>query len=462
MTSGVACVNKDIVLETIHHYKWCQIGGAVNHPEKGKIIDMSEVASQESGVENAYLKIYPTSGYGTPDMLRQVIDIEKPDAILHYTDPRFWFWLYQMEREIRTKIPIFYLNIWDACPDPIWNEDFYRSCDLLMSISKQTYGINRRILSDYKDWQFAYVPHGINPKRFSKLNPNSEELRKFKQQYKLDKYEFLILFSNRNIRRKMPGDVVMAYKHFMDRLSKKDRRKCALVFHTAPVDDNGTDLRAVSEAIVPEYPVIFTYDINEGRIFNDNQMNLLFNSIDILVQISSNEGWGLSTTEGLTAGKPFIGNVTGGIQDQMGFQNKDGEYLTPEDYIELGTNHLKKYDKHGEWVIPVFPKTISLQGSPPTPYIFDERCDWRDVGDAMTEFFKMGKEERERRGELGRQFVTQKGAGMTSPEMGKRFIAAMDTAFKKWKPRDRYELLKIEKKEIKTLVKKITGQQSEQ
>ena len=193
MHSGVACVSRDIVMGTMHHYDWVQIGGAITHPEEGKIVDMSEAVRNETGFEDVYLKIYPVSGYGNADILREVIKIEQPDAILHYTDPRFWQWLYQMEREIRTKIPLFYYNIWDDLPDPKWNENFYRSCDLLMAISKQTYGINRRMLPEYEDWQITYVPHGISEKRFFPLNPNSIDLQNFKRDYGFDKYDFLLL-----------------------------------------------------------------------------------------------------------------------------------------------------------------------------------------------------------------------------------------------------------------------------
>ena len=41
------------------HFDWVQIGGAVKHPEEGKIIDMSKAAKQEMGIEDPYLKIYP-------------------------------------------------------------------------------------------------------------------------------------------------------------------------------------------------------------------------------------------------------------------------------------------------------------------------------------------------------------------------------------------------------------------
>ena len=47
---------------------------------------------------------------------------------------RFWEWLYQMEHEVRQNIPIFYYNIWDDLPYPMWNEPFYESCDLIMNI----------------------------------------------------------------------------------------------------------------------------------------------------------------------------------------------------------------------------------------------------------------------------------------------------------------------------------------
>ena len=50
MHSGIATVSKDIVLETIHHYDWVQIGGAIKHPDNGKIIDMSDAVRNETNV----------------------------------------------------------------------------------------------------------------------------------------------------------------------------------------------------------------------------------------------------------------------------------------------------------------------------------------------------------------------------------------------------------------------------
>ena len=440
MHSGVATVSKDMVVETMHKYDWVQIGGAVKHPEEGQIMNLSQAMSSDYNIDDAYLKIYPVSGYGNADILREVINIEKPDAILHFTDPRFWIWLYQMEHEIRQHIPIIYLNIWDDLPDPKYNENYYRSSDMLMSISKQTYGINKRILNDYEDWQINYLPHGISDRRFYKIEDKGDtKFKKFEQDTGLDKYKFKVLYSNRNIRRKQPGDVVLAYKHMMDKLTEEQRKECCLVFHTQVSDENGTDLRAVCETLIPDYNVLFTYE-TYNRPFEDEEMNYLFNSIDVYINLASNEGFGLGSCEALHCGKPIVVNVTGGLQDQCGFKNENDEYLVSDDYVELGSNHRGKYKQHGEWVAPVFPSNISLQGSPMTPYIFDDRCNYEDAGKALLSWYLRGPEERERCGNKGIEFVKDKNIGMDAKHMGEKLIDFIDKTFENWKPREKYTL----------------------
>jgi hypothetical protein len=44
--------------------------------------------------------------------------------------------------------------------------------------------------------------------------------------------------------------------------------------------------------------------------------------------LTSNEGWGLTLTEAILAGTPIIANVTGGMQDQMRFEDENGEWFT--------------------------------------------------------------------------------------------------------------------------------------
>ena len=88
MSSGVGTMSREIVMGTIKEYDWVQIAGAIKHPDAGKIVDLNDATRDETGVDDAYLKLYPVDGYGSQELLRQLIKAEKPDAILHYTDPR--------------------------------------------------------------------------------------------------------------------------------------------------------------------------------------------------------------------------------------------------------------------------------------------------------------------------------------------------------------------------------------
>lgn len=147
MFSGISTMSRELVLGTIKHYDWIQLAGAIQHPEVGKIVDMCEATQKLTGVSDAYLKLYPVKDYGNEESLFAVISIEKPDAIVHFTDPRFWGWLYALEKQIRSKIPLTYLDIWDCIPYPMYNRPYYESCDLLMAISKQTDNINKWVMS---------------------------------------------------------------------------------------------------------------------------------------------------------------------------------------------------------------------------------------------------------------------------------------------------------------------------
>jgi len=132
--SGIATMSRELVIQTAHHFNWVNLGGAMNHPDEKKAFDLSADVNNQIGIEDAYVRLYATSGYGTADIVRELIRTEKPDAILHFTDPRYWTWLYDIEREIRQQMPLMYLNIWDDYPAPLYNKAYYECCDLLMGI----------------------------------------------------------------------------------------------------------------------------------------------------------------------------------------------------------------------------------------------------------------------------------------------------------------------------------------
>ena len=447
MSSGIGTMSKEFVLGTCHHFDWVQVGGAIKHPEAGKVVNMDQTVRDETGVEDAKLTIYPIDGYGNQELLRELWVREKPDAIMHYTDPRFWRWLYDMEHEIRQQMPIFYYNIWDDWPAPKYNEFFYESCDLIMNISKQTVAIVNDVWTKNppEDWQVTYIPHGINEKYFypvSVFDDEYKQVESMKKRLTDDKIEFIVFYNNRNIRRKMTGDVILAFKTFCDMLSKEEADKCALLMHTQPVDDNGTHLPNVVDAICPDYKVYFSDQKLEPK-----QLNHIYNMVDVTINIASNEGFGLGTCESLMCGTPIILNVTGGLQDQCGFKYKD-KFLTYKDYDWVKSLHddrkwaNNKDLTYGEWVKPVWPSNRALVGSVPTPYIFDDRCRFDDAAQAMKDWYDMDSEKRQECGMKGHEFVMGEESMMSSKNMCQNFIDHMDTGFEKWKPRKRYSMFK--------------------
>jgi glycosyltransferase involved in cell wall biosynthesis len=438
MTSGIATMSKEIVLGTIHKYDWVQLGAAIKHPEYGKVVDVNDDVRKRTGVEDANLKIIPYNGYGDIAILRKLIKEENPDAILHFTDPHYWQWLYDNEHEVRQEVPLLFYHIWDNLPDPKYNRNHYESVDWLGCISKQTYGIVHRVgkstdSSTWKpleDWQIKYVPHGINPDVFKPVKEIDADLKT--KLFGDKEYDFVLFYNNRNIRRKQPSDVIYSFKLFCDKLTREQADKCLLLMHTSAVDENGTDLPAVVDALCP-YDVKFT-----GMKLEQDKLNEIYNLVDCTINIANNEGFGLTTAESLMAGTPIIANVTGGLQDQMGFN------FTEDDYISVGSLHHKKKSMHlvkeGEWVIPVWPSAINLNGSVPTPYIFDDRVNDDDVAESIMKMYKFGKKKRKDKGLKGREFMIN---NLSNKIMCDKMIEGIETTLENWKPRKRFDLYKI-------------------
>jgi glycosyltransferase involved in cell wall biosynthesis len=251
---------------------------------------------------------------------------------------------------------------------------------------------------------------------------------------------------------------MLAWKIFIDELPEAQAKKTALVLHTQIVDENGTDLQAVKDMLFgydEKYNIIF----DQGR-YPANVMNLLYNATDGCALISSNEGWGLSLTEAMMCGKPIIATVTGGMQDQMRFEDENGNMIKFTE--EFGSNHRGKYKKHGKWAYPVFPSNLSLVGSVPTPYIFDDRAEPFDIAEQIgkmyhhkTEFSDLYAEQCK----AAREWVTSDESMQSARLMAKNVIDGIEETFAKFQPRHRFELIQVEtlkqpKHYVKTVIAK--------
>lgn len=282
-----------------------------------------------------------------------------------------------------------------------------------------------------------YVPHGIDSETFKPLEKNEKRIRdKKKLLFDNKQYDFVIFHNSRNVQRKKTSNTILAFRAFCDNLSPNEAEKCVLVLHTEAVQDAGTDLPAVIQALCPNYKVI----IDESRM-SPEDMCAMYNIADVTILISSNEGFGLSISESIMCGTPVIVNVTGGLQDQIGQLDDNGNPV--EFTADFSTNSVGKYKNHGIWAKPVYPAARSIQGSPPTPYIFDDLCTWEDVAEAMLYWYLAGSEKRESAGLEGRRWAMNEG-GLNSKNMCAQFIRAMDYTIDNFVPSQSFGVFKPE------------------
>ena len=124
--------------------------------------------------------------------------------------------------------------------------------------------------------------------------------------------------------------------------------------------------------------------------------------------------------------------MTGGLQDQCGFKLK-GTNVGYKDYREIVSFHDR--DKWmdnsdltwGEWMKPVFGPCRSLQGSIPTPYIFDDRPRFEDAAVRIREWYDTPKKERIEDGLKGREWMLKKEVHLSQKHMCDLFVEHMET-----------------------------------
>lgn len=445
--SGVANVGREMITNTAHRYNWVNLGAAINHPDEGKRFDVSGDINTQIGIEDAEVVIQANNGYGNPDQIRSLIKELKIDGLFLITDPRYFMWLFQIENEIRKEIPIAYLNIWDDYPAPMYNRAFYESCDALFGISKQTVNINRLVLGEKANNKILkYVPHGLDTNTFKPIDKDTKEYKDFTKHFNVEEDDFVVFYNSRNIRRKQVPDTLLAFKYFKDQLPEEKQAKVKFILHTEIVSDHGTDLMAVKNYIFGEDDKSILFSTSK---LSRDQLNYLYNLADVQILLTSNEGWGLSLTEAILSGTPIIANVTGGMQDQMRFVDDKGKWFTPDAVVP--SNHTGKWKEHGNWAFPVFPTNRSIQGSPVTPYIWDDRCRPEDAAERLMEVYSMSKEDRQAAGLEGREWALGDEAGFTAEHMGQRIVEGLDELFNTWSPRKSYEFLNVSEVKSPTL-----------
>ena len=395
--SGVGIQTRHVVeaLLKTGRFQILQLGGALKHN------DYRPAKTQEYGDD---LIVHPVDGYGNPDMVRSVLRSFRPDLVWFMTDPRFWEWLWQMEDEIRPLCPMLYYHDFDNYPYPKYNRNYYLSTDVIASISKITQDIVETVAPEVES---IYLPHAVNTEIFKPLSTGQRELLR-KDNFGSNSDKFVYFFNSRNARRKMTGSIVYWFKTFLDKHNLHE--KAQLIMHTDPYDDNGPNL----ERIAKDMGLIGgQIQFSTGKL-GFPQLAALYSMTDCFINISDAEGFGLGVLESLSCGTPAIGNMTGGIQEQI----TDGK-----DFFGVG----------------IVPCSKTIVGSQSVPYVFEDRISEEQFHDALWEMFNMPLEERLALGLKGREHVLK---NYNFEDFQKNWISLVDKTIEKhgsWQTRKNYK-----------------------
>ena len=391
--SGVGTQTKymiEALLET-GRYKVISLGGAVKH---------QKYEPQKVDPYGEDWCIFPVDGYGTQEQIRSVLRTHKPDILWFMTDPRFYEWLWAMDNEIRSMVPMVYYHVWDNYPAPVFNKHFYDSNDLIASISKVTHDVVSQVTSEVEN---IYLPHAVDSRYFKIAD--KEEIQTLKKNKNLDG-KFVFFWNNRNARRKMTGSLIYWFSKFLDKVGHD---KAILIVHTDPNDPYGQ----------PIEHLMGHFGLDKGQVLiSRNKLDLenlakMYNMADCTLNISDAEGFGLATLESLSCGTPIIATMTGGLQEQV----TDGE-----NWFGIG----------------IEPSAKALIGSQQVPYIFEDRISQDDFVDALVKMYEMPEEDRLKLGEAGREHVLK---NYSFENYKKQWIEVLDRVHEEhgsWENRKKY------------------------
>tara|TARA_A200000159_G_scaffold164809_1_gene196451 strand:- start:610 stop:1893 length:1284 start_codon:yes stop_codon:yes gene_type:complete len=369
--SGVGTQTKymiEAILKT-GRYKVVCLGGAIKHKNYNPI-------RVEPWMDDWV--IYPIDGYGNPEIIRSVLQKERPDVLWFMTDPRFYEWLWEIENEVRAYVPMVYYHVWDNFPIPYFNKIWYDSNDEVVTISKVT----DKIVSTTSPEAYGMrIPHAVNSTFFHQFK-DAEALENVKQLKEklfsvskkfVNPNKKIFFWNNRNARRKQSGTLIWWFKEWLDKVGHE---KATLLMHTDPRDPHGQDLPHLIEHL----------KLNDGQVMLSTnkvepyELAAMYNMADYTINISDAEGFGLATLESLACGTPIIVNMTGGLQEQV----TDGK----------------------EWFgWGIQPSSKTVIGSLQVPYIYEDRISQNDFEATLSKALKQTKSKYKKMSEAGMKHV---------------------------------------------------------
>lgn len=188
--------------------------------------------------------------------------------------------------------------------------------------SQYSYNQVLQVLPGIKD-KFKCIPLGCEPDVFYPLS--DEEKREYRRRvFGIGDDTFLVMWANRNQMRKDPGRAMKAFHLFHERVPNS-----LLYMHCRQNDVGGnitTQAFLLGLEIHGSNPEIMFAppDYTEIAGFDREKLNKMYNAADVGISTSQGEGWGLTTSEFMSAGTPFIGPANTTFFELLGEHEERG------------------------------------------------------------------------------------------------------------------------------------------
>ena len=315
ITTGLAQVSRTIV-------------NALCHDHEVEIIAMNHWPEQHLEAEDLPYKIHPcvSANYRNVESAKEAILKADYDMFIYSADVGFddiFLWL----DEARQKRDIFVVGYVPVDCDCIHGSAFncLELCNCIITYTEH----GKRVISKYKPHladRINVIPLVCEPEKFFPLDASSR-LNLRKELFGIDDDTFLVGCIARNQPRKDLGRLLMLFHEY-----HSTHPNSALYIHSAQNDLGGSLVQtAQSVGIEIGKEVMFAshaHDVCQGM--PTSWLNCLYNCFDVLVSTSTGEGWGLPTTEAMSAKCPVMvpGNTANieivGENEERGFLVETG------------------------------------------------------------------------------------------------------------------------------------------
>jgi len=279
--------------------------------------------------------LWPVPGYGNQEHVRYFLDNEKPDVVLANADPRFFDYLFKMDNEIRKQCPLVFYHLWDDLPFPDYNMPAYNSCDHIICGSKFTHDllINHPNIDNN---MIDFVPIGFDPSvYYPRTVQEKEEFRTEFNEWTGNKHtdaKFIAGFVGRSIDRKQLLSIIDVFAKWQE-----DKDDVLLFVHSSSKDSGGS-LDYALQMRYPDHKIVFSH---ADPVQQTNELiNKFYNFMDVIVNRSTAEGFGMPIAEAMLAGTPAIAIDCPG---PAGLIAPETGWLLPADIMPLSGNQITPY-----------------------------------------------------------------------------------------------------------------------